>query len=483
MTSIRILQPAIPTANNGQPQNQTQPQPQPTNQSQVTMPGQPTYQRTAGAIQRTATKPVQQVTMPGQPTYQKTAASVAAPYTPGRNWDQNLAKIGQTVNKAQNGGYQNAATAPQNSALVRQNQAFQGAQNSANVQAPAQAGFQQSNLQEGFDADYLQKLSAAQIDPLKQGYEEAIRLAGADFNRLGLRGSGFEVGEKFGGQPGSITSRYMEEMGNVARDVALRGAEAEREDRYRQADMNEASRQNWSAFDRDLSQQNFSNQAALLDASGRMVEQDESSRQYWTKDELDRDLASRDYQLKAIETGMQADQQDQANQQWAANFQQGQLTADDAAMMDRWKTQAELLKWDAERGDRAREFDSANDLSWANFEQDQMTTDDAAMMDRWKSMADLQKWDTDRIESSRQFDTNKQLEADQLNANVKNQGLTNLLNLLNSQGATATNMQNAYWKSLETGQGMAADSAANQAQIGSMIQELLMPKQQVVPKR
>ena len=540
MASIRVSTPAYNTQYNEQQKIKTAPVAAKNN----TFPGQPTYQATAGSIQRQATQPIQKTSISATPAYQNTAGAIQRPtaqpmqqaniavapeyqntagtlgsYTAGKNWDQNLAKIGQTVNKSSVGAYQNPGAAPAGSSLDRQNQAYVNAQGQATIQNPENAGYQQSNLQEGFDADYLKKLSASQIDPLKEAYEESLRLAGADFNRLGLRGSGFEVGDKFGSQPGSITSRYLTEIGNVARDVALRGAEAEREDRYRQQEFNEANRQNWSTFDQNLDQQNFANRQAMLDASGRMVEQDESSKQFWARDELDRDLASRDYQLKAIDTSLQADQQDQANQQWWSNFQQQQLTADDQAAMDRWKSAADLGKWGAERSDQAREFDAGQDLQWADFKQQQLTADDQAMMDRWKSMADIQKfdatrtdqarefdagqdlrwadfeqgqlaaddkammdrwksmadiqqWDAEQSEKSRQFDVGSQLEADKTTATIKNQNIANMIEFMRADGATAQQMQAAYWQAIKEGNNTYNANTANNAQTSAWLQGL-----------
>jgi hypothetical protein len=436
------------------------------------MPGQPTYQKTAGTIKKKPVQPIQQVTMPGQPTYQKTAGTLGG-YEEGRDWDKNLADIGKAVNKSQVGGYQAPTAAPANSSLGQQNQTLKNAAAAATIATPANAGYQAGQLQEGYDETYLNKLAQSKIDPLNEAYQESLRLAGADFNRLGIRGSGFEVGEKFGGQPGSITSKYLTEVGNVARDVALAGAEAERADRFRQAESNEAARQNWSAFDRDLAGQNFNNQATMLDATGRIVAQDQSNQQFWAKDELDRELATKDYQLKAVDTGMQADQADQANKQWWTNFSQSQLTADDQAMMDRWKGLSDLEKWDAERGDQARQFDAGKELDWANFEQSQMTTDDQAMMDRWKGLTDLQKWDSERGENSRQFDVTKQLEADTTNANIQDSNIKNMISLMTAQGKTAEQIQDAYYKALEAGNTQAAGSAASQASIGAKIQDLL----------
>lgn len=360
----------------------------------------------------------------GQPTYQRTAGMLGS-YSPGRNWDKNLAEIGKTVNKSTVGSYKAPAEAQPGTPQAQQNQAYSAAQNQAKIAAPTYAGYQQKNLQQGFSDDYLQKLSASQVDPLKEQYEESLRLAGADFNRMGLGGSGFEVGAKYGDQPGSITSRYLQEIGNVARDVALRGAEAEREDAYRLADMNEAARQNWAGFDTNLAQQNFGNQQAMLDAASRMTDQDEAARQFWAKDELDRDLATRDYQLKAIDTARESDQQDQANQQW-----------------------------------------------WLNFQQQQLSADDQAMMDRWKSLSEIQQWDAELAEKSRQFDTTSKLSADQMNAQIKNQNIDNMINFLNSQSKTAESMQNAYWDSINQGNNIANTSSAANAQSAAWLRDL-----------
>lgn len=118
------------------------------------------------------------------------------------------------------------------------------------------------SLPEGYTADYLNNLAAGQMDPLKEAFDLALSRSNSDWNNRGLRASTFPGSEQFGAQPDSVSSRFIKEAGNVARDVNLRGQEAAREDRFRNADLqdrsldflqgniqgDEANRQWWSTF-------------------------------------------------------------------------------------------------------------------------------------------------------------------------------------------------------------------------------------------
>jgi len=154
-------------------------------------------------------------------------------------------------------------------------------------------------VQEGFGSDYLQQLSAAGMDPLKEAYDLALKKSNADMNRAGLAGSGFEFEAGYGSQPESITSRFLKEAGNVARDVGLRGAEAQREDRFRNASLQDAAVGQGMGL---YSQQTDDQFRRLTTAGAQDLQrvnllqgqdaQNEQSRQTWGNQALQRDLAN-----------------------------------------------------------------------------------------------------------------------------------------------------------------------------------------------
>ena len=219
-------------------------------------------------------------------------------YTPGRNWDSSLSQIGSMINK------------------------------------DPEAGHRPNDLQAGFDASYLQKLAASQIDPLKEAYQEAIRTAGADFNRMGMAGSGFEVGDKFGSQPGSLSTRFLQEAGNVSRDVALRGAEAEREDLFRKHAL------------------------------------DEDSRQYWINFDVNRQQLNRDNLARMVDMGSRLDQQNEANQQWYSNLHENQFQNYQNNLRDQWRDVTGLSQWDVGRRDANEQFRVSNEMERFKVEQE-----------------------------------------------------------------------------------------------------------------
>lgn len=226
--------------------------------------------------------------MPGQPRHENSVGKFGT-YTPGRDWDTVLTEIGSAINSDPN------------------------------------AGYKKSGLKAGFSDDYLKTLAESQIDPLNEAYNEAVKSASGDFNRLGLAGSGFEIGGKYGDNPDSITSRYLKEVGDVHRDVALRGAEAAREDRF------------------------------------NIHQIDEDARRYWTDEDFRRQATNKDYLQTMMQTGMQADQQDEANRQWWGNMHNQQFVADDERAMDRWRDLVGLNQWNLGRFDEAAKFNIDNE--------------------------------------------------------------------------------------------------------------------------
>jgi hypothetical protein len=110
-------------------------------------------------------------------------------------------------------------------------------------------------LEVGYDENYLKSLAEAGIDPLREAFNYALNSADAAAAAGNLMGSGFLYNEKFGPQPGGVARTFIDRSADVARDVALRGAEARREDQFRKAGMlssqdvqDEINRQRWAEF-------------------------------------------------------------------------------------------------------------------------------------------------------------------------------------------------------------------------------------------
>lgn len=197
---------------------------------------------------------------------------------------------------------------------------------------------------EGYSADYLKDLAAQGIDPLKEAFGLALDKADADFNRRGLRGGSFLTSEKFGNQPGSVTRDYLTRASEVARDVGLRGAEAAREDRYRNKGLlqtgatmlgGEADR----AISRALAQRSGNAQAAT------MLGQEAQTA-------LARENQNRQYEAQALQ-GLQAqDQNNEALRQWWANMLTGQKQFDIGQDQNLYNQQLALGQWLTNREDQ-----------------------------------------------------------------------------------------------------------------------------------
>ena len=136
---------------------------------------------------------------------------------------------------------------------------------SSNIKAADDAGYREKNLQEGYTSDDLNKMAENGVGLLKDAYNTALNKAAANYNRLGLRGSGFEMADEFGNQSDSITSNYLKNVQQLQNDIDTKGLEAAREDRYKNADENEKNRQHWSEYDTKLKQDNFGNQGKLAE--------------------------------------------------------------------------------------------------------------------------------------------------------------------------------------------------------------------------
>ena len=211
----------------------------------------------------------------------------------------------------------------------------QVAQMMAPVSENSYAGYQGKAAlpAEGYDASYLKDLAAQGIDPLKQAYDVALQKAGADYNRMGLHSSGFELGNKYSSNPDSITTGFLREAGNVARDVGLKGAEAARADRFTNA------------------------------------QNDEAAREYWDKAGIGVQLTNKDLLQKGVQTASTLDQQNEANKQWAANFGQTQQEYDNTQKNAAWDKGLGVTEWLANRDDATQKYniENANKNDTANM--------------------------------------------------------------------------------------------------------------------
>jgi len=350
-------------------------------------------------------------------------------------------------------------------------------------------------FREGYDSSYLKDLAASQIDPLKELYQEAIRQSTADFNRRGLSGSGFESLEKYGSDDNSLTTRFLKEAANVQRDVALRGAEAAREDQYRNAQMqneaiglannlgqslsaeqlnrtqtglnalmqqnatNESNRQYW-----DANQLN-KNQAAL----GATMQQDtfnESNRQYWNADQFNRTGAQ-------LDASMQQNDINESNRQYwnedqlkrnevdygRAMDQKGLLKTGLTALMQQDSTnEANRQRWsDFDR--QLAQQNEANRMDWASFLNQQQTYDQQQQVADWGRNLDIMKWLVGREDDLTNRQQGFDLDQQKINYDIYQQGINNLMSFINGQAPVANNIQQNYWNAFNA---QNQQNAANQ---------------------
>ncbi len=173
----------------------------------------------------------------------------------------------------------------------------------ANVQASPDSGYRERDEKKGYSVDDLNLMAQNGYNSLSDAYQNALNKAAANYNRLGLRGSGFELADEFGNQSDSITSNYFKNVQQLQNDIASKGLEAEREDRKWETDANEANRQFWSQFGNNLGNQNFSNLAQLAGLQMDFSKMDEGNRSNWAN--YFTNLAQQNYSNKGQLAGLQ----------------------------------------------------------------------------------------------------------------------------------------------------------------------------------
>jgi hypothetical protein len=346
----------------------------------------------------------------------------------------------------------------------------------------------QSNLsrtfREGYDDSYLKDLAASQIDPLKEMFGEAIKQATADFNRRGLAGSGFESLDKYGAQDSSIMTRFMKEAGNVARDVALRGAEAAREDQYRNASMQDQAISLANQIGAGLSADQLQRTQAGLSATMNQDQMNESNRQFWDQNQLNknqidygREMDSRQLTQAALNAQMQEDQMNESNRQfwnqdWLSKNQVDYGRAMDQKDLLKTGLNAAMQQDSANEANRQRwvDFDrqlaqqnEGNRMNWANLLNNQNIMDQQQQQNDWTRNLEMMKWLVGREDDL----TNRQQSADLSQQTLDYDMIKDLLNYLASfssgQAPVANNMQQNYWQAYNAqNQQNAANQAYNQ---------------------
>lgn len=272
-----------------------------------------------------------------------------------KNWNENLKGVttaisaGNQPNKVQ-GGQQSKNT---QNAYINTNQTLNNLSNTLKTQP------QQRNIQEGYTTADLNQMAQNGFNTLNEGYMNALSKAAANYNRLGLRGSGFELADEFGNQSDSITSNYMKNLQQLQNDIASKGLEAAREDRYRNADANDAKYQNWIQNQGNLAQlqQGYAdnqnkNELDWLKNMEDVAFKNNEQELDWQKNRQNVDATNKDYMLKAIDTqrGL-ANQSDDQQRAWASI--NGNLAAnDDKTLMDRWEK-----SFDVDKTDQANQYE------------------------------------------------------------------------------------------------------------------------------
>ncbi|MBP5468385.1 MAG: hypothetical protein J6Z11_03985 [Candidatus Riflebacteria bacterium] len=154
---------------------------------------------------------------------------------------------------------------------------------SADVEAAPDSGYQKRDLEQGYTVDDLNLMAQNGFNTLGDAYQNALNKAAANYNRLGLRGSGFELADEFGNQTDSITSNYLKNVQQLQNDIATKGLEAAREDTYKNADANDANRLNWANYITNLAQQNYSNKGQLAGLQQNFGDRQNSNELDWDK--------------------------------------------------------------------------------------------------------------------------------------------------------------------------------------------------------
>ena len=154
---------------------------------------------------------------------------------------------------------------------------------SADIEAAPDSGYQKRDLKQGYTVDDLNLMAQNGFNSLGDAYQNALNKAAANYNRLGLRGSGFELADEFGNQTDSITSNYLKNVQQLQNDIATKGLEAAREDEYRNADANDKNRFDWANYYTNLAQQNFSNHGQLAGLQQTFGDHQNANELDWNK--------------------------------------------------------------------------------------------------------------------------------------------------------------------------------------------------------
>ena len=240
------------------------------------------------------------------------AKGVEVPQGPSSNVTNAYSNLDDTLEKM--AGSSNISASPDSGYISQKgsntDKTLEQMAEAANVQTSPDAGYRERNIQEGYTSEDLNKMAENGVGQLKDAYNTALNKAAANYNRLGLRGSGFEMADEFGNQSDSITSNYLKNVQQLQNDIDTKGLEAAREDRYKNADANEVNRQFWSQFGNNVGQQNFGNLATLAKLQQGLSDSDESSRQFWSN--YDTNLSQQNWnnlgQLAGIQEGFAKDQ-------------------------------------------------------------------------------------------------------------------------------------------------------------------------------
>lgn len=257
------------------------------------------------------------------------------------NWINNLWKLAQEITPY--GQSQNI-----DNANINTDKTLEKMAGSTEATAPDYAGYEARNTKEGYTTDDLKKFYENGMDILQEAYGNSLDKASADFNRLGLRGSGFELADKYGSQSDSITSGFAKNAQQLATDIYTKGLEAEREDRYRNLDTNDKNRLDWSNYFTNLGQQGFSNLAQLAGLQQQFANGLNSNNLDWSKYYTDVDLKNKDALTNAIKLYQDiARQGDSSFIDWA-RVNGGLAQNDENNIQTRWKNSFDI--WDKNAG-------------------------------------------------------------------------------------------------------------------------------------
>lgn len=259
--------------------------------------------------------------------------------TDNNSWSKNLQSVAQAVQAGSQNQQTNTANNNTNNTLTRMSQ-------NAQVAPSKNAAYQQRNVQEGYTTNDLNQMAQSGFNTLNKAYSTALAKAGNDANRVGLGGSGFEMGSKYGNQNDSVTSNYLNNVQQLYNEIATKGLEAAREDRFRNAEANDANRQFAANYETNLANQNFTNLDTLAGRQQTYANGLNSNDLDWAKYRSDIDFKNKDNMLGAIKT--QNDLITQSNQDQLAWAQQNanEAKSDDDAVMERYKQALDMLKTD-----------------------------------------------------------------------------------------------------------------------------------------